>query len=61
MRAFRSYGIVDRPSDRLCLRTVPLYGCIERRSCYRSWIRGAVEELSLVIVMDDGGEFSGGL
>ena len=31
------YGLVDRPSDRLCVRTIPLYRCMYRRSHYRDY------------------------
>ena len=35
MRVFWSSGLVDRPSDRLYVRTIPLSGCMDRRSRYR--------------------------
>ena len=34
MRVFWSSGIVNRPSDRLYVRTILLYWCMDRRSCY---------------------------
>ena len=30
----RFSGLVDRPSDRLFIRTIPMSGCMYRRSCY---------------------------
>ena len=35
VRVSGSSGIVDIPSDRLCVRTIPLPMCMERRSHYR--------------------------
>ena len=35
VRVFWLSGLVDRPSDRLCIHTIPLSGCMERRSRYR--------------------------
>ena len=34
VRMFWSSGLVDRPSDRLYVRTIPLSGCMDRRYCY---------------------------
>ena len=34
VRVFWSSGIVDIPSDRLYVRTIPLSGCMDRRSRY---------------------------
>ena len=35
MRVFWLSGLVDRPSDRLYVHTIPLSGCTERRSRYK--------------------------
>ena len=35
---FGSYGIIDRPSDRMYVRTIPLSRCIDRHSCYTLWV-----------------------
>ena len=29
MRVFELYGIIDRPSDHIYVRTIPMYGCME--------------------------------
>ena len=34
VRVFKSSGLVYRQSDRMFVRTIPLYGCIERSSRY---------------------------
>ena len=34
LRLFWLYGLVDRPSERLYVRNIPLSGCMERCSCY---------------------------
>ena len=34
MKAFWLSGILDRPSDRLYVRTISLFGCMDRRSYY---------------------------
>ena len=34
VRVFESSGLKDRPSDRLSIRTIPLSGCMDRRSRY---------------------------
>ena len=35
MRVFKLYDILDRPSDRQCAFTIPLSGCMDKRSCYK--------------------------
>ena len=32
VRVFWSYGLVDRPSDRLYVHTIPMSGCMDRHS-----------------------------
>ena len=32
---FWLFGLVDRPSDRLYVRTIPLSGCMDRRFHYK--------------------------
>ena len=33
VRVFWMSGLIDRQSDRLYISTIPLYGCMDRRSC----------------------------
>ena len=34
LRVFWSFGLIDRPSDRLYVRTIPLSGCMDRHYRY---------------------------
>ena len=34
VRVFGSSSLVDRPPSRLSIRNIPLYGCMDRGSCY---------------------------
>ena len=34
VRVFWLSGIVDRPSNHLYIRNIPMSGCMDRRSCY---------------------------
>ena len=45
VRVFGFYGLVYRPSDRLCDRTIPLSGCMDR--CSR------VRECKLIYIIND--------
>ena len=36
VRVFGSSGLVDIPSERLYVRTIPIYGCMDRCSSYTS-------------------------
>ena len=35
VRVFGISGLIDRPSDHMYVRTIPLSGCMCRRSCYK--------------------------
>ena len=47
MRVFRSSDIVDIPSDRLSVRTIPLYGCMDRNPRYNSRKAGRWRETGM--------------
>ena len=34
VNVYELFGILDGPSDHLPVQTIPIYGCMDRRSCY---------------------------